>query len=64
MFIAKTLKIKNINPINNEKNVIFELEELLSGNVNMYIDYANIKPWSNYLKWHLDIKRLKQFLDS
>lgn len=64
MFIAKTLKIKNINPINNGKNVIFELEKLLYGSVNMYIDYANIKPWSNYLKWHIDIKRLKQFLDS
>lgn len=64
MFIAKTLKIKNINPLNNGKNVIFELENLLCGQVNMYIDYANIKPWSNYLKWHIDIKRLKQFLDS
>lgn len=64
MFIAKTLKIKSINPINNGKNVIFELEKLLYGNVNMYIDYANIKPWSNYLNWHIDLKRLKQFLDS
>lgn len=64
MFIAKTPKIKNIDQLNNEKNVIFELEKLLCGNVNIYIDYANIKPWSNYLKWHIDIKRLKQFLDS
>lgn len=64
MFTAKTLKIQKTNPSNNGKNVIFELEKLLDGNVNMYIDYANIKPWSNYLKWHIDIKRLKQFLDS
>lgn len=64
MFVTKNIKIQNINPLNNGKNVIFELEKLLDGHVNMYIDYANIKPWSNYLRWHIDTKRLKQFLDS
>lgn len=30
----------------------------------MYIDYANVRPWSTKLGWHVDLKRLKQFLDS
>lgn len=30
----------------------------------MYIDYANVRPWSNKLHWHIDLKRLKQFFDS
>lgn len=64
MFKSKTGKIKNISETNRGKIVILELERLLVGNVNMYIDYANIKPWSNYLNWHIDLKRLKQFLDS
>ncbi|MDD4358915.1 MAG: hypothetical protein PHY30_03825 [Candidatus Pacebacteria bacterium] len=34
------------------------------GNVNIYIDYANVKPWAEKLKWSINIKRLKQFLDS
>lgn len=30
----------------------------------MYIDYANVRPWSNRLNWNIDVKRLKQFLFS
>lgn len=62
MFIPKTQKISDIAE-NNEK-VIKELEGLLDGNVHMYIDYANVRPWSNKLNWHIHLKRLKQFLDS
>jgi len=64
MFNAQTEKIKNISNTSRGRTVILELENLLVGNVNMYLDYANIKPWSNYLNWHIDLKRLKQFLDS
>lgn len=64
MFKAKTDKINAISNTERGKVIVSELEKLLVGNVNMYIDYANIRPWSNYLKWHIDLKRLKQFLDS
>lgn len=62
MFTAKTNKISII--ADHKKGMITGLDVLLSGRVAMYIDYANVRPWSNSLNWHLDIKRLKQFLDS
>lgn len=62
MFIPKTKKIQEIKIKNIDK--IQELEKLLKGPVNMYIDYANILPWKDTLNWEIDFKRLKQFLDS
>jgi uncharacterized LabA/DUF88 family protein len=62
MFISKTQKIQKITNFNPTK--IEELELLLNGTVNMYIDYANILPWKNSLGWDFDLKRLKQFLES
>ncbi len=62
MFTPKTQKISDI--AQNHAKAIKELENLLTGSVYMYIDYANVRPWSNKLKWHIDLKRLKQFLDS
>jgi uncharacterized LabA/DUF88 family protein len=47
-----------------EPKVIKELESLLKGKTFMYIDYANVRPWSEKLGWHIDLKRLKQFLNS
>jgi hypothetical protein len=43
---------------------IEELESLFQGKTRIYIDYANVYHWSKKLKWNLDIKRLKQLLDS
>lgn len=62
MFKAKTKRIQRLAEKNPE--VIDQLEELFSGHVHMYIDYANVRPWSDKLGWHIDLKRLKQFLDS
>jgi uncharacterized LabA/DUF88 family protein len=62
MFTPKTEKITAIATINGE--MLHRLNDLLSGRVVMYVDYANVRPWSTTLRWHLDIKRLKQFLDS
>lgn len=53
----KTLAIK-------EQTRIEELDNLFSGKTNVYIDYANIRPWSNKLAWHIDLKRLKQLFNS
>jgi uncharacterized LabA/DUF88 family protein len=62
MFKPKTEKIKNIAI--QKPGSIEELERMLKGSVMMYVDYANVRPWSNKLEWHIDLKRLKQFLDS
>jgi uncharacterized LabA/DUF88 family protein len=62
MFTPKTERIKII--ADEHPRLITKLDFLLSGRTIMYIDYANIRPWSNKLRFHIDIKRLKQFLDS
>jgi uncharacterized LabA/DUF88 family protein len=62
MEIPKKLNIIEYREQN--PKVIDELEKLLVGKVNVYIDYGNVKPWSNRLNWHIDLKRLKRFFDS
>jgi hypothetical protein len=34
------------------------------GPANVYVDYGNVAFWANRLGWHVDIKRLKQLIDS
>ena len=43
---------------------IENIEKLLQNNVAVYIDYANVRPWSVKLKWNIDLRRLKVFLRS
>ncbi len=62
MFAPKTEKIKAI--AEKSQVMIKQLEQLFGISARMYIDYANVRPWSNKLKWHIDLKRLKQFMDS
>lgn len=62
MFVPKTEKLEKLAI--HHKKVIDQLQALLSGLTNVYIDYANVRPWATKLKWHIDFKRLKQFLDS
>lgn len=62
MFIAKTEKIEKLSKIFPSR--IKELQEIFDKKTNVYIDYANVYYWSKKLNWHIDIKRLKQFLDS
>ncbi|MHA2219361.1 MAG: NYN domain-containing protein [Candidatus Hodarchaeales archaeon] len=62
MFKADNKKIEEI--AKQKEKVIQQLESLLVGRVNVYIDYANVRPWSERLGWHIDLKRLKRFLDS
>lgn len=64
MFCAKNKEIKEISRGEKGEKIINELKELLEGNVNMYIDYANVRPWASYLNWHIDLKRLSLFLSS
>ncbi len=62
MFVPKTERIQLLSekfPMR-----ISELNRLFFGITNVYIDYANVRPWANDLEWHVDLKRLKQFFDS
>ena len=62
MFNAKKELIKQYAL--QKESVIQQIESLFCGKVNIYIDYANVKPWAERLEWHIDIERLKWFLDS
>ena len=62
MFIPKTDRIKQLALVYPKS--IKQIETLLAGTVNVYIDYANIRPWAEKLGWHIDPKRLMQFLES
>ncbi|MFA7309185.1 MAG: NYN domain-containing protein [Patescibacteria group bacterium] len=62
MFQPKTDKIQVISE--GKKQLIDQLESIFDLRTKVYIDYANVRPWSNKLGWHIDLKRLKQFLDS
>ncbi len=61
-FNPKTKKIKNIAKY--KQKVIVQLVKIFDAKTRVYIDYANVRPWSEKLGWHIDLKRLKQFLDS
>ena len=62
MFAPKTERIENI--AKNKQDVIKQLNSIFSAKTRVYIDYANVRPWSEKLGWHIELKRLKQFLDS
>ncbi len=62
MFQAKTQRISDL--ANRYPNRIRELELLFFKPTNIYIDFSNVRPWSEKLKWNVDPKRTKQFLDS
>lgn len=62
MFTPKTPRIKDI--ANDKQEVIKQLESIFAAKTRVYIDYANVRPWSEKLGWHIELKRLKQFLDS
>lgn len=62
MFKPKTERIEKI--AKNYSDRIIALEQLSIGSVNIYVDYANVRPWATKLGWNIDLKRLKQFLYS
>ncbi len=62
MFSPKTEKIKELSEIYDSR--IEEVNNLFDKPTNIYIDFANVIQWQGKLGWHIDIKRLKQFLDS
>ncbi len=62
MFIPKTEKIEKIAA--DYPRIIEKLGKIFDKKTRVYIDYANVRPWSEKLGWHIDLKRLKQLLDS
>ena len=62
MFNPKTDRLKEISEKYPDR--VTELKEIFDKQTNVYIDYANVRPWATKLGWHVDPKRLKQFLDS
>jgi len=62
MFAPKTERIENI--AKDKQGVISQLDGIFGAKTRVYIDYANVRPWSEKLGWHIELKRLKQFLDS
>lgn len=62
MFKPTTPRIQEL--AKKRPNVIEQLERLLIGRVVMYLDYGNVRYWARRLGWHIDLKRLHQFLTS
>jgi len=62
MFQAKTERIEKLSQKYPDR--ILELERIFDKKTNIYIDFANVIRWQEKLHWHIDLKRLKQFLDS
>lgn len=62
MFKAQTKRIELLAKDN--PKIIQELEILFDKKTNVYIDFSNVIFWQHKLNWHIDLKRLKQFLSS
>lgn len=41
-----------------------DFEVIFSSRTHVYVDYGNVRPWSDRLGWHVDTKRLYQLFDS
>lgn len=62
MFAPVSKRLAYLSTLYPEK--IVELEHIFDNKTNVYIDYANIRPWAIKLGWHIDLRRLKQLLNS
>jgi uncharacterized LabA/DUF88 family protein len=64
MFKSKTPRIEKLLQVAKYKATVEKLEGVLTGKVNVYIDYANVRPWVEKLEWHVEPRKLRQFLKS
>ena len=62
MFKAKTERIEKLAEL--FPDVVAELDRIFVAPTNIYLDWQNVIHWQDKLGWHIDAKRLKQFLDS
>ncbi len=63
MFKPKTKKIQDIYK-KKKSQPDFLNKKVFKGPTNIYIDWANVYNWQDKLKWHIDTKRLYDFLIS
>ena len=62
MFKPSTEKIKLLSKVYQKS--VKQLESVFNNTTSVYIDFANVIHWSEKLKWHIDLKRLKQLFNS
>lgn len=62
MFQPKTDRIRELATKYPQR--IDELRRIFEKSTNIYIDFANVYGWQNKIGWHVNLKRLKQLLDS
>jgi len=63
MFTPKTTRIEDLSK--QFPQVCQALDAIFGrGAANLYVDYGNVRNWSKRLGWHVDLKRLKQLVDS
>lgn len=62
MFKPSTEKINKLAKLYPKS--LIQLKTIFNKSSSVYIDFANVIHWSEKLKWHIDLKRLKQLLDS
>lgn len=64
MFTPKTERFAKLLEAPTHKATVEKLECILVGKTNIYIDFANVRPWSEKLGWHIEPRKLRQFLKS
>lgn len=62
MFNPRTARIREL--AGKYPDRIEELEAIFDKKTNVYIDFANVIRWQGKLGWHIELKRLSQFLNS
>lgn len=62
MFKAKTFALGFA--AGNHAARVASLEKLLTDQTIVYIDFGNVREWRKRLGWEIDLKKLKDFLDS
>lgn len=62
MFKAKTFALEFA--AKNHADRLSSLEKLLTNGTIVYIDFGNVREWRKRLGWEIDLRKLKDFLDS
>ena len=63
MFVPTTNHLRAVAP--RFPHVVAQLEAVFeAGRAGVYVDWANVRNWSEVLKWHVDLEKLKYLLDS
>lgn len=62
MFKPKTFALEFA--AGNHAERVSSLEKLLTDRTIVYIDFGNVREWRKRLGWEIDLKKLKDFLDS